>query len=203
MKAILAPAFAILLGAGACLSYPPQSDRPSPGKSSKQAAYDGDWWFSANSDTRSGYFWGADDCLVWSAHVKGFWGSSDAFDDFVTKFYETHPTEKKLPVVEAWRGATARTRPPEDTPGGEVWTNPHGFLNGSWYRQSSYDERIGFLEGYIGCLRTYVKEPTESYSRQPGYYDDNIWDYIDTHPKAYNEPIATMLARYRDKLKPQ
>jgi hypothetical protein len=137
--------------------------------------------------------------------IRAKWLSRDLadLDTEIDQSYKAHPSNLSLPIVALWQKLLAQAPPAKPRRGGEVWTNPHGYYNGDWYKQSSYDERIGFLQGYIGCLRTYMKEPTESYSRQPGYYDDKIWDYIDTHPKAYNEPIATMLARYRDKLKPQ
>ena len=78
------------------------------------------------------------------------------------------------------------------------YKNPHGFLDGGWYKQSSEAERFGFLEGYVGCLRTYVKG--QQYSRPIHYYDDRIWDYVGGHPRSYNEAIANILFRFRDQL---
>ena len=51
-------------------------------------------------------------------------------------------------------------------------------------------------------MRSYVEKPAATYSRPVTYYDDKIWDYIDAHSEAYDEAIAKLLFRYRDKPKP-
>jgi hypothetical protein len=65
-----------------------------------------------------------------------------------------------LPVIEVWRKVGRQiARDTPQTKGGEIYSNPHGFLDGLWYRQGSYSDRLGFLEGYIECMRSYVENP--------------------------------------------
>lgn len=83
--------------------------------------------------------------------------------------------------------------------GGEIYDHPHGILDGNWYRQGSYPERIGYLQGYLACLKTYVNDPPQSYSHTIGYYDDHVWDYINAHNGSYDEAVAEMVSRFRDR----
>src|ERR1700730_19430739 len=119
----------------------------------KPAARPGKWWASADTDRRDGFFWGAGDCLGAEAHIPhGFFGTSrgfnsDAFDKEVSRYYADHPADSKLPVIEVWRKVGRQiARDTPQTKGGEIYSNPHGFLDGLWYRQGSYSDRLGFLE---------------------------------------------------------
>jgi len=175
----------------------------------KQLIYDGTWWQAANKERREGFFWGAGDCLTSEVHIsKGFFGTSknttaNTFDQQIAKYYAAHPADRKLPVIEVWRktGRQMADATPPQPSGGEVYTNRHGFLDGQWYRES-WNSRYGFLNGYLGCLRTYVDHPADSYSRSVTYYDDHIWDYIAAHPNADDASIADLLHRFRDVSKP-
>jgi hypothetical protein len=121
--------------------------------------------------------------------------------DKITEFYKSHPQSAGLAVIDVWR-RIARDVPPAKETDGEVYTNPHGFLDGTWWAQGGEAEDRGFLEGYLLCLRECVPQPTETYSRSVSYYWDKIWDYIDTHQKtAYDEAIADILFRFRDRAK--
>jgi len=170
------------------------------------SGYDGKWWVAADDYEREGFFWGTSDCLTWTAHVgKGFYGTStgmnaDAFTRKVSDYYRAHPSHITVPVISVWRklGPEIGKATPQ-TEGGEVYKTPHGFLDDGWYKSSSEAERFGFLEGYLGCLRTYVKD--QEYSRPVHEYDDKIWDYYASHPKSYHEAIADVLFRFRDRPK--
>jgi hypothetical protein len=209
MNVVEALFLAIFFFVAAWGGQPQTASNPASPPAAKQTAYDGRWWASADHDRRSGFFWGAGDCLSWTAHVgKEFFGSSGdvtdkAFDEEVSKYYRQHPEERAVAVIEVWRKvARQMEKDTPQTPGGEVYTNPHGFLNGLWYRGSSQSEGFGFLEGYLGCLRNYVSRPTASYSRSVSYYDDKLRNYIAADPKADDEAIANIFYRFRDKPKP-
>jgi len=161
--------------------------------------YDGKWWISADHYERTGFFWGADDCERWDARVPTSYNlPEDAFTE-ITKYYEAYPDQMALAVVEVSKKVAAHLPHRKPLKGGEVWNNPHGFLTGFWYQTSAESERFGFLEGYLGCLRTYMKGSAESYPKPIHYYDDKIWDYVDSHGADVSQaPVAYTLRRFRD-----
>ena len=167
---------------------------------SRKAVYDGNWWLTKEVDERGAFIDGADDCLTWVAHVKGFLGTGDQLQEKITQYYETHPVERTVPVMEVCRKLARGSPVPKPSRGGEVWTNPHWYLNGLYWRQLNYETaQQAFLEGYLWCMRTCVGKPTETYSRPIAYYVHRISNYIKTHPKtADDEAIADILSRFRD-----
>jgi hypothetical protein len=204
MKTLLA-----CIGAMLCcmtLTAYPQAQPTTSARKAGQVRYDAKWWADADHDRHKGFFWGASDCLTFTAHVgRGFfgtsgWFNSDAFDKEVTDYYLRNPGAGTIPVIEVWRkvGRQIASQTPY-TPGGEVDSSPFG--DGLWYRGASFSERLGYLEGYIGCVRNYVRQPSESYSHPIEYYDDHVWDYVAARPEADQEAIADILRRFRDKAK--
>lgn len=177
------------------------SDARSREAAKSLAGYDGNWWGAADHYERDGFFWGAADCQKWDAHVPVSYDTSDEAFEAITRYYVAHRSSRALPVVQVWKRVAAQVPIPKPLKGGEVYKNPHGFLNGFWYQKGAESERFGFLEGYIGCLRTYIKGSAESYPKPIHYYDDNIWDYIKAHPKAEDEAIADILRRFRERPK--
>lgn len=165
--------------------------------------YDGKWWSSADTEERSGFLSGAGDYLTYVAHEKWVEGSSAYAIPRVTDYYKTHPADGELPVVDVWRKVLLAFPPPKPLKGGEVFTNPHGYYDGLYWRGGNDAEHRGFLEGYISCLRTLVRPSSETYSRTVSYYVDKIDDYIEKHPKSDDEAVATILYRFRDMPKPK
>jgi hypothetical protein len=160
--------------------------------------YDGHWWLSVEVEERSGFIEGAGDCLTWTARKPGFNAISRQLEPKVTRFYETHAARRALLVTEVWtllERTPANQSPPQ---GGEVWSNAHWYLNGSWWRQSSETEQLGYVKGYLWCVQAEVTRPRETYSRSAAYYGAKISAYAKSHPKADDEAVATILARYRD-----
>jgi hypothetical protein len=137
--------------------------------------------------------------MTWAAHVKGL-GSGYQLEEKITHFYKTHPAARTVPIVDVGRRVEEESPPARPSRGGEVWTNPHGYFDGTYWSQRYYDDaRQAFLEGYLSCLRTRVSKPTGTYSRPAAYYVPKISGYISAHPKTgYNEAIADILSRFRD-----
>lgn len=160
--------------------------------------YNGEWWLAADPEERSGFLEGASDCLTWTAHKPGFSGTSNQLSKQITHYYETHPKDKHLLVVQVWYKSQTRPKGSEHA-SGETWKNPHWYLNGLWWRQSSETEQTGFIEGYVWCMRYCVTQPFHLYSRTVEYYVSEITAYLNVHPKGDDEAIADILARYRDK----
>jgi hypothetical protein len=169
----------------------------------REAAYGGQWWSGADSEEKAGFLNGTADCLISNAHQKWITRSVEWAVHKITEYYKTHPASQTTPVPEVWHkviSASPRESPPK---GGEVFTNPHGYYDGQYWREGDDSEHKGFLEGYFFCLRTDVKSATESYSQPVSYYVDKIDVYLKTHPKGDNQAIATILSHFRDKPKPK
>src|SRR5208282_4310577 len=137
-----------------------QTPQPNTGATASHQHYDGKWWSVTDADEHLGFLYGAFDCLTWKAHKKSFSGTLEQLPDKITAFYKSHPESASLSVVEVGRRVAAEL-PPVKTTDGEVYTNPHGFLDGTWWAQGGEAEDRGFLEGYLWCLRTYVPQSTE------------------------------------------
>lgn len=183
----------------ACSALPQDGrHRQSVQKTSSDKPYNGNWWLARNPQERSGFLEGAGDCLTWLARVPGFGAPSGQMADRITKHYETHPSERGSLFTEVWRRLASNTEGAQHHEDGEVWKNPHWYLNGLWWRQSSEEERLGFLEGYLWCVRTQSVPEKVTYSRSVSYYRSKIDDYVRTHAKADDEPIAAILAGFRD-----
>ena len=208
MKAASAIALAIALPTGLCLSLPQTAGSPTyqtaEKKETKARVYDGVWWLAANHEERSGFLYGAGDCLQWTAHVAWLTHSIQGLDQKITQYYKGRPADRATLVTEVWRKLVSETKPSKPAPGGEVYTNPHGFLDGTWWVQSSEAQQLGFLEGYLWCMRTCVEKPVQHYSHSASYYADRIGEYILSHRKtAYNEAIADILSHFCDRPKPK
>jgi hypothetical protein len=203
MRSLLSPLLALVLSTGA--SFPPRqtTTQSLPSRTESARSYDGNWWSTAGSDERSGFLDGSADCLVSVARAPWLSRSLDDLDKRIDQYYKERPNDRPMLVTAVWRKIVALAPPDRPRSGGEKWTNPHGYYDGVWWHQTSESERLGFLEGYIGCISRDVKQPPEEYSRSASYYNDRIWSYLDAHPKAMNEAIANILSRYRDQPKPQ
>jgi hypothetical protein len=169
-----------------------------------QEVYDGAWWLAADPSERTGFLDGASDCLLSKAHEKWPANTRPEMDqESITLHYKTNPKDVHASVADVWRKTASKSTRPKPVPGSEVYTNPHGYFDGEFWREGSELANRGFLEGYLWCIRTCVKEPTETYSQSIDYYWTEIWDYLRAHPKtAYNEAIADILSRFRDRPKP-
>jgi hypothetical protein len=161
--------------------------------------YDGNWWLAAAHEERLEFLNGAGDCLEWAVHAE--WPHPvDQLEDLIQSYYETHPTARKQAITTVWRKVLSSAPPQKPrSSGGEVWTNPHGFFNGFYWRQGSEVQNRGFLEGYLWCMQACAKRPSAKFSQGVDYYFSQISGYIQSHPEtADTESIASILFRFRD-----
>jgi hypothetical protein len=162
--------------------------------------YNGKWWLDVEDEERTGFLEGIGDCLTWTAHLPGFSATSNQLRSKISEYYKTHSSAQSLTIVQVWRQVEPRIITSKAPSGGETWKNPHWYLNGLWWRQSTRAERVGFLEGYLSCMRVYVKPQTEEYSRSDESYVNKIDAYLKAHPKGDDEAIADILKRFQDKV---
>jgi hypothetical protein len=159
----------------------------------------GTWWLKSDAEERAGLLNGVADCMTWTAHKKGFNATPEQLTDRVSKFYASHPEAVTLSVIDVWRKLDDRPQPSTGTEGqGGTWKNAHWYLNGDWWAQISEDQQLGFVEGYLWCLRTQVLPPTDSYSASPDTYRRKIDAFVKANPKLGKEAVAVTLRRYRD-----
>ncbi len=180
-----------------------QTSPPAIGATPSTQHYDGKWWTTADGEERSGFLNGAADCLTWTAHEKGFNGTPEQLATKITNFYKVHPESVGHAIIDVWR--ILIEQPPSskgnDTHG-ERWENPHWYLNGDWWSQESEGQQLGFVEGYLWCMRTEVRAPTESYSGSASLYQQKIDAFVRANPKYGLEAVATTLRRFKDKSTP-
>jgi hypothetical protein len=186
-----------------------QTSRPAASTAQTVQTYDGKWWSKTNSDEHSGFLNGADDCLTWTAreeiwpkNQRGFGGTWLQMNNAITRFYAGHPGSQKLSVFEVWKRVIVQShqKPTAKSKYAETWNNPHWYLDGFWWLDAAPDERQGFVEGYLWCMRTHVPGSQDTYSKSADYYVEKIdvFTRANSHSKADREKIASILRRYRD-----
>jgi hypothetical protein len=186
-----------------------QSLQPPVNAAQTSQQFDGKWWIKTSPDEHSGFINGADDCLTWTAH-KQLWTTSKKhfsvsfkhLNDLIGEFYESHPESRDQTVVDVWRKVMENPHP-NHVPGSEhaeTWKNPHWYLDGFWWLGDTPDERTGFVEGYLWCMRTQVPVPSETYSKPVGFYVGKIDAFTKANgeSKANREKVAVILKRYKD-----
>ncbi|MDP9162229.1 MAG: hypothetical protein M3O09_18640, partial [Acidobacteriota bacterium] len=146
----------------------------------------------------------ASDCMTWEAHDNHFNQTQDKiFTDRISGFYKAHPESSRLSVIDVWRKVgripRSKTTENEEAKNAETWNNPHWYFNGYWWPDDEA-QQLGFVEGYLLCMRTEVHKPGESYSQDANFYTRKINDFLRrANPKLKREAIATTLHRFRDK----
>ncbi len=179
----------------------------SPGYPASQTTkYDGHWWLLLTSEEKSGYLNGDADCHTFELKAKPRYSKSAADEqESVTNFYRDEPDKRSLPVFEAIR--IVEDEPPlrETGKGGEVWTEPHGYWDGQWWREGSPADRLGFVEGYLAC-HSRSQRPHGALSRTPPEYARliNQWYKLneetgDVEPDRVDTKIADVLFKFRDR----
>ena len=173
------------------------------GPTHSQTVYNGKWWLSASHDRQAGLLEGAADCLTWVAHEDGFNGTADELQGKITGYYKKHPDQQSMLVTEVWQEVwskltknTKASKQPSDGDDGETWNNPHWYLDGNWWGQGSIDKEKGFIEGFLWCMGSHVKDGAERYPQSDGYYFKKVDQYIRNHPEASDKPVAVILAQF-------
>lgn len=172
--------------------------------------FDGKWWSKTSPEEHSGFLDGADDCLTWTAHKqiwsrnqKGFSGTWSQLNDAIGKFYKDHPELHDLGVVDVWKKVIEQSSKKDvaSSENAETWKNPHWYMDGFWWLDETPDQKRGFVEGYLWCMRTQVPTPSETYSKPVSFYVKKIdaFTRANADSKADREKVALILRRYKDK----
>ena len=162
--------------------------------------FDGKWWSRTGSEEHSGFINGAADCLTWTAHKKGFNATPEQLVDKITKFYREHPESANVSVVDVWERLWTKTPVSAAAQPGDTWKNAHWYLDGFWWLDETPDQKKGFVEGYLWCMKSHVPPP-ETYSKPGSFYVEKIDAFArdNADSKADREIVASILRRYKDK----
>lgn len=125
---------------------------------------DGRWWLSISMLERQDYRWGYLDCYVDSLKLKSppYIEDREA-SELITARYRSGKvkiTEIVPRVMEStWARRVGRSETPRRAEGGESWTEPHGFLDGLYWKGGSDRERLAFVEGEVDCFNLEPSSP--------------------------------------------
>lgn len=170
-----------------------------------QQRFDRKWWNSVDSEEQQGFILGFSDCYGDTLRHKV---RSDAtnveFRKALNDFYTTHTDQNSTEVPElVIRLLRTLKSSVHHLPGGEVWNELHGYLDGQYWNESTASERIGFLEGYIKCYQDYARRPRVRFSRTASEYSGLLTRYFENPDADHtDEKIAHVLHRFGDKLSP-
>lgn len=173
--------------------------------------YNGVWWQSVSQEERSGFVRGVVNCYVGDYGAPPGIGGDSTFDgarDSTTAYYQANPTHTNEPVLRvllARRGAPPRANhPARETRHPRKLKYLDGFMWKQMTNNGDHSGQLGFLKGYLSCLRLYVPKKARSLSGTPIEYQvwitqwyryDEATDTIDTQRQ--DVPIADALFRVR------
>jgi hypothetical protein len=122
--------------------------------------FDARWWRHANSDEQQGFIYGYGDCRQ---PVNRPTVSIVDEQTFVSKALDSHEAGTPTSVTAAIQRAWNTLKSQKLLPGAEVFSGPHGYLDGEWWGGfdgpwPSYLESAdrGYLEGYLECSSAHV-----------------------------------------------
>lgn len=121
-----------------------------------ETARGGAWWQHASREEQLGYLAGYIDCGTYDVGQNMGGRSWYTLAPQVTARYADQPERLAQPVSAVLK-ELIRSQPsgPLDR-GGEHHEGKHGFFDGEYWRQAEPEHRLGFIEGYLDCLRIEV-----------------------------------------------
>jgi hypothetical protein len=115
--------------------------------SAQSMHFDSGWWKSVNSYEQDGFIWGYLD----SPCAPPISSPTMEVEKFLDSYLQDHST---VTIPAALQVAGHQMKPWKSAPGGEVWTDAHGFMDGGWWGDTTHGEQYeqrGYVEGYLAC----------------------------------------------------
>ena len=132
--------------------------------------FNGHWWLLLTQEERSGYINGDEDCYRFELDKIILPSkSADEISEFVTNFYRNNIGNINESAFSVIRRADIKMGNVAELKGGEVWKDRHGYWNGDWWRQGQPADRLGFVEGYLSCLRS-IEDKGKQFPNDPPAY---------------------------------
>jgi hypothetical protein len=131
------------------------------GRSGNQVAHDGGWWRAVDQYHHLGFLDGYSDCDGYVDPGPSRWNGFSPYDyeEKISSYYGAHPQELKRPVATV----LLILAPPDKA---VTEKSNFGSSAGEEWRQGGQSYRLGFVEGYLECLRS----RTEKGVRYPFLY---------------------------------
>jgi len=136
-------------------------------------SYDGIWWQSRTSPELEGFIFGYGDCYADPAGQRIRMSLDDADTRLaVSVFYQSHQKNLSRPAAhvlkDVWAGHIPVHNAMRPAPG-EGWRERHGYFDGTWWKGSSNAEQLGFVEGYMSCHNSELRN-AKPLSLEPDKY---------------------------------
>lgn len=164
------------------------------------SARDGAWWSTVDQYRHLGFLEGYIDCDAYINPTSNRFVGVSAYDleDMITRYYADRPKDVTKPV----EVVLLTIAPLKKNPNGK---STFGVFDGESWRQGGKPYRVGFVEGYFGCLQS-SPSPVAHFSRPDSYYVEQIskWYGVkDDDPSAIDmkkdsEMIAHVLFMFKD-----
>ena len=178
LPSLAAPAlllFLVLFAGAAQGQQPPAAPTPAA------PAFDGEWWLSLGGWEQYGFLSGYQDCYAFEYRGSApFTKEIQSYIDDLNKYFVADPAHRKQTVSEALdhlRGAAADQS--VATGSGAARTDAHGGFDGRFWFDADTAAELGFVEGYLACHTTKVKD-------EDGQFSKTATEYVALINKAYN-----------------
>jgi len=162
------------------------------------AQFGREWWESARNDEKQGFVVGHEDCFVWEGKHTRTTSLADrdlvkAIDSFLHN--PTHKGDSVLQAIDSIAGVAPWHSPkPESRSGGETWTEPHWYLDGTWWRGGSETEHLGYVEGYLACYAG-IPNSLTMIPDKPQQYVEGIDAFYARSAKNESAKVGTVLMK--------
>lgn len=122
--------------------------------STRAETYDAAWWASVSPAERLAFVTGVVDCYLFDVRGKEIADESFAsFQRAVTGYYDRHPEDAKLSVLDVMKTVPQKSKP-ENLQGGRS----DDVIDGEYWRTSRVAVRVAFVEGYIACREKFLHQ---------------------------------------------
>jgi len=147
--------------------------------SQQSVHFDKGWWESLNGDEHRDFIYGFTDCG--KAIQSGL--NTAQYEDFISKRVDSSATSVPRLILLAPKQVKLLTK----TPGGEVWTDKHGFNDGDLWGDHVREGRT-WVEAYLACehrpaypfqVDRYVRPLVRHYSN-PSRHSDKLTDVLES-----------------------
>lgn len=151
----------------------PPADSEKPASASSR---NGDWWLSRGNWEQYGFVSGYEDCYVYEYRGSvPFTKEAQRYVEDLIEYFLADAARRKETVSEALdalRGGSADH--PAPAAAGDALGPAHGDFDGKYWFDAEAGAQLGFVEGYLACHATKLKDADAKFSKPPAEYVERI-----------------------------